>query len=62
MLKRVGTRLSLILLVVDLGLTALALHLAKLLRLTLPFGACDLGHDLSGPARVRSNTRPTLSG
>ena len=38
MLKRVGTRLSLILLVVDLGLTALALHLAKLLRLTLPFG------------------------
>jgi len=38
MLKRVGTRLSLILLVVDLGLTALALHVAKLLRLTLPFG------------------------
>jgi exopolysaccharide biosynthesis polyprenyl glycosylphosphotransferase len=38
MLKRVGTRLGLILLVTDLALTALALHLAKLLRLTLPFG------------------------
>ena len=38
MLKRVGTRLGLILLVVDLALTALALHLAKILRLTLPFG------------------------
>jgi len=38
MLKRVGTRLGLILLVADLGLTALALHLAKVLRLTLPFG------------------------
>jgi exopolysaccharide biosynthesis polyprenyl glycosylphosphotransferase len=38
MLKRVGTRLGLILLVTDLGLTALALHLAKVLRLTLPFG------------------------
>ena len=38
MLKRVGTRLGLILLVADLGLTALALHLAKILRLTLPFG------------------------
>jgi exopolysaccharide biosynthesis polyprenyl glycosylphosphotransferase len=38
MLKRVGTRLGLTLLVTDLALTALALHLAKLLRLTLPFG------------------------
>jgi exopolysaccharide biosynthesis polyprenyl glycosylphosphotransferase len=38
MLKRVGTRLGLILLVADLGLTALALHLARVLRLTLPFG------------------------
>jgi exopolysaccharide biosynthesis polyprenyl glycosylphosphotransferase len=38
MLKRVGTRLSLVLLVVDMGLTALALYLARLLRLTLPFG------------------------
>ncbi len=38
MLKRVGTRLGLVMLAVDLGLTALALHLAKILRLTLPFG------------------------
>lgn len=38
MLKRVGTRLGLVMLVADLGLTALALHLAKILRLTLPFG------------------------
>ncbi len=38
MLKRVGTRLGLILLVADMGLTVLALHLAKMLRLTLPFG------------------------
>jgi len=38
MLKRVGTRFGLILLVTDMGLTALALHLAKVLRLTLPFG------------------------
>ena len=38
MLKRVGTRLGLILLVADLGLTALALYLARMLRLTLPFG------------------------
>ncbi len=38
MLKRVGTRLGLILLTADLLLTALALHLAKLLRLTLPIG------------------------
>ncbi len=38
MLKRVGTRLGLILLVTDLAITALALHLAKLLRLTLPLG------------------------
>jgi exopolysaccharide biosynthesis polyprenyl glycosylphosphotransferase len=38
MLKRVGIRLGLILLVTDLGLTALALHLARVLRLTLPFG------------------------
>jgi exopolysaccharide biosynthesis polyprenyl glycosylphosphotransferase len=38
MLKRVGTRLGLISLVADLGFTALALYLAKVLRLTLPFG------------------------
>ncbi|MEE8391335.1 MAG: sugar transferase [Anaerolineae bacterium] len=38
MLKRVGTRLGLILLIADLGLTALALYLARMLRLTLPFG------------------------
>ncbi len=38
MLKRVGTRLGLILLVVDLALTALALHLARILRLILPYG------------------------
>ncbi|HET90389.1 MAG TPA: sugar transferase [Chloroflexi bacterium] len=38
MLKRVGTRLGLILLIADLLLTVLALHLAKLLRLTLPIG------------------------
>ena len=38
MLKRVGTRLGVTLLVIDLALTAVALHLAKLLRLTLPFG------------------------
>jgi len=38
MLKRVGTRLGLILLATDLALTALALYLAKVLRLTLPFG------------------------
>ena len=38
MLKRVGIRLGLILLVTDVGLTALALHLAKALRLTLPLG------------------------
>jgi exopolysaccharide biosynthesis polyprenyl glycosylphosphotransferase len=38
MLKRVGTRLGVTLLVIDLVLTAVALHLAKLLRLTLPFG------------------------
>jgi exopolysaccharide biosynthesis polyprenyl glycosylphosphotransferase len=38
MLKRVGTRLGLIMLVADLGFTALALHLARVLRLTLPFG------------------------
>jgi exopolysaccharide biosynthesis polyprenyl glycosylphosphotransferase len=38
MLKRVGTRLGLIMLIADLVLTALALHLAKILRLTLPFG------------------------
>jgi len=44
MLKRVGTRLGLILLVADLGLTALALHLAKVLRLALPFGV-----QLEGP-------------
>jgi exopolysaccharide biosynthesis polyprenyl glycosylphosphotransferase len=38
MLKRLGARLGLIMLVADLLLTALALSLAKLLRLTLPFG------------------------
>jgi exopolysaccharide biosynthesis polyprenyl glycosylphosphotransferase len=38
MLKRVGTRLGLVLLVADVGLTALALHLARWLRLSLPFG------------------------
>jgi exopolysaccharide biosynthesis polyprenyl glycosylphosphotransferase len=38
MLKRAGTRLGVTLLVIDLVLTAVALHLAKLLRLTLPFG------------------------
>lgn len=38
MLKRAGTRLGLIMLGVDIGLTALALHLSRLLRLTLPFG------------------------
>ena len=44
MLKRVGTRLGLIMLVADVGLTALALYLAKVLRLTLPFGV-----SLKGP-------------
>ena len=49
MLKRVGTRLGLILLVADLGLTALALYLARMLRLTLPFGVY-LGRPLAfGP-------------
>ena len=38
MLNRVGTRLGVTLLVIDLVLTAAALHLAKILRLTLPFG------------------------
>ena len=38
MLKRVGTRLGLVLLIVDGALTALALHLARVLRLVLPFG------------------------
>ena len=38
MLRRAGFALRLILIAVDLGLTALALHLARLLRLTLPFG------------------------
>jgi exopolysaccharide biosynthesis polyprenyl glycosylphosphotransferase len=49
MLKRVGTRLGLILLVTDMGLTALALHLAKMLRLTLP-----LGVQLGGPLAFSS--------
>jgi exopolysaccharide biosynthesis polyprenyl glycosylphosphotransferase len=49
MLKRVGTRLGLTLLVVDMGLTALALHLAKLLRLTLPFGVSLTGPLAFGP-------------
>jgi exopolysaccharide biosynthesis polyprenyl glycosylphosphotransferase len=43
MLKRVGTRLGLMMLAADLGLTALALHLAKVLRLTLPFGVPLIG-------------------
>jgi exopolysaccharide biosynthesis polyprenyl glycosylphosphotransferase len=49
MLKRVGTRLGLIMLAVDLGLTALALHLAKALRLTLPFGVYLTGPLAFGP-------------
>ena len=49
MLKRVGTRLGLVLLVADLGLTALALHLAKVLRLTLPFGVYLEGPLFFGP-------------
>ena len=49
MLKRLGTRLGLILLVVDLVLTALALHLAKLLRLTLPFGVTLMDSLAFGP-------------
>ena len=44
MFKRVGTRLGLVLLVADMGFTALALYLAKSLRLTLPFGV-----PLTGP-------------
>jgi exopolysaccharide biosynthesis polyprenyl glycosylphosphotransferase len=48
MLKRVGTRLGLFLLVTDLGLTALALYLARVLRLTLPFGV-ELGRLAFGP-------------
>jgi len=38
MLRRAGFALRLTLIAVDLGLTALALHLARLLRLALPFG------------------------
>ncbi len=38
MLKRIGTRLGLLMLIVDLALTAVALHLAKLLRLNVPVG------------------------
>lgn len=49
MLKRVGTRLSLILLVADLVLTALALHLAKVLRLVLPLGVPLKGPLAFGP-------------
>ena len=49
MLKRVGTRLGLIMLAADLGLTALALHLAKVLRLTLPFGVQLTGPLAFGP-------------
>ena len=49
MLKRVGTRLGLILLVADMGLTALALCLAKVLRLTLPFGVPLQGPLAFGP-------------
>ena len=49
MLKRVGTRLGLVLLVADMGLTALALHLARLLRLALPFGVALEGPLAFGP-------------
>ena len=49
MLKRAGTRLGLILLVTDVGLTALALHLAKVLRLTLPLGVTLAGPLAFGP-------------
>ena len=49
MLKRVGTRLGLILLLADMALTALALHLAKVLRLTLPFGVHLMGPLAFGP-------------
>jgi exopolysaccharide biosynthesis polyprenyl glycosylphosphotransferase len=49
MLQRVGTRLGLILLVVDTGLTALALHIAKVLRLELPFGVPVPGPLAFGP-------------
>lgn len=38
MLKRIGTRLGLLMLLVDLALTAVTLHLAKFLRLNLPIG------------------------
>jgi exopolysaccharide biosynthesis polyprenyl glycosylphosphotransferase len=49
MLKRVGTRLGLISLVADVGFSALALYVAKALRLTLPFGV-QLGGPLAfGP-------------
>jgi len=48
-LKRVGTRLGLILLVADMGLTALALYLAKVLRLTLTFGVSLKGPLAFGP-------------
>lgn len=49
MLKRMGTRLGLILLVADMGLTALALYLAKVLRLTLPLGISLQGPLAFGP-------------
>ncbi len=49
MLKRVGTRVGLILLMADMGLTALALYLAKVLRLTLPFGVYLKGPLAFGP-------------
>jgi exopolysaccharide biosynthesis polyprenyl glycosylphosphotransferase len=49
MLKRVGTRLGLILLLADMALTALALYLAKVLRLTLPFGVHLAGPLAFGP-------------
>jgi exopolysaccharide biosynthesis polyprenyl glycosylphosphotransferase len=49
MLKRVSIRLSLTLLASDMVLTALALHLARLLRLTLP-----LGVRLDGPLAFSS--------
>ncbi|MEA3375252.1 MAG: hypothetical protein U9R72_03510, partial [Chloroflexota bacterium] len=38
MFREAGLRLRLALIAVDLGLTALALHLGRYLRLTLPFG------------------------
>lgn len=49
MLKRVGIRLGVILLAADMGLTALALYLAKVLRQTLPIGVPLQGPLAFGP-------------